>query len=277
MQSPESPSCTVCLAGEVSRDPFFYDWRGHRYWVMRCRVCQHQFVYPLLTKEDQASVYDHHYFSREGDWVCGFWSADYVSVEPQLRQEAREVLDMLPLHSGHLLDVGCAGGVFLDEARSAGFSVIGVELNASMADHARSRYGLDVITARIEDIGIDRWHRCFDVITFLDCLEHVPYPRSALQKSSHWLKPGGFILIRGPLTNRRLARLKEAIRRLVRVSKRLPGYPLEVNTFNKNSLTHLLRSTGFVPEGWIHEASNFANLLGRRVDTGIHHPHTTHD
>jgi len=265
MESLEPVSCTVCLARDVRRDPFYYDWRGRRYWIMRCGVCRHQFVHPALAATDQASVYGDHYFSREGDWVCGVWSTDYVSSEPELRQEAKEVLRMLPLAGGHLLDVGCAGGVFLDEARSAGFSVSGIELNASMADHARGRFGLDVVTSRIEDIAVDRWHAGFDVITFLDCLEHVPNPRSVLEKASRWLKPGGFLLMRGPLSNSRLAFFKEAVRRLFRVSKRLPGYPLDANMFSKYSLTRLLGLTGFVVERWIGETSSFANLLGRRL------------
>lgn len=264
MKHGKPKACTVCGSEKVSRDPFFYYWQRRRFWIMRCSSCSHQFVHPPVSAEDQAAIYSDRYFLDDGDWVCGCWEADYFSAEPQLRSEAREVLDMLPLSSGYLLDIGCAGGVFLDEARRRGFQVKGVELNASMANQARTKFGIDVIQSRIEDIDGQVSAAEFDVITLLDCLEHVPLPNSVLQKAARWLKSDGFVFIRGPLSNSRLVHLKEGIRRSFRLTKQLPGYPLDANTFNKKSLAALLSTTGFAVETWLNETRDFANLLGRK-------------
>ncbi len=101
---------------------------------------------------------------------------------------------------------------------------------------------------------------------FLDCLEHIPTPNAAMRKVAKWLRPYGFVFIRGPLSNSRLAHLKEALRRSLHHVKKLPGYPLDANVFNKKSLAVLLSKTGFVIQRWYNETPSFANLLGRRID-----------
>lgn len=259
--------CTICRR-PAEPDPFIYLWNGRRFTIYRCTECTHQFVYPPVTPEDQAAIYSDRYFSKEGDWVCGLIGAGYVDAEAQLRAEAREILGMLPgdqQRSRELLDIGCAGGVFLDEARKAGYAVRGIELNATMAEHARSRYALEVLNQPIEAIQRDVWRDRFDVVTLLDCLEHIPAPRDALEKISFWVKPGGVILIRGPLANSRLARAKEGIRRLTGIEKRLPGYPLDANTFNVRSMTALLRGTGFGKPELINATEDFANVRARKL------------
>jgi SAM-dependent methyltransferase len=172
---------------------------------------------------------------------------------------------MLPVTAGRLLDVGCAGGVFLHEAQTRGFSVSGLELNASMAEYARTTYGLEVVNRRMEDMPPDHWTQAFDVVTLLDCLEHVPAPLAALRKISHWVRPGGVIFIRGPLANSLVGRLKEGLRRMLRVPKRLPGYPLDANTFNQRSLSTLMALTGFENPVWLGASSSFANVWARRI------------
>src|ERR1041385_376718 len=258
------PRCSVCDQENASREPFFYDWQGSRFSIYRCTHCTHQFVHPPVSRDDQALIYSDRYFSREGDWVCGIFPGGYTEAESQLKEEAREILAMLPLPSGRLLDIGCAGGVFLSEARSRGFDVIGLELNASMAAYARSTYHLEVLNSRIEDVGPNQWSDHFDVVTLLDCLEHVPQPLLAMRKAAQWLRPGGSVFIRGPLSNSLLVRMKEGLRRVLRVRKRLPGSPLDANTFNKRSLGTLLELSGFQRPRWIGESPGFANLLARR-------------
>jgi 2-polyprenyl-3-methyl-5-hydroxy-6-metoxy-1,4-benzoquinol methylase len=260
----QQPTCVVCCAPRVTREPFYYEWRDRRWWIMRCATCTHQFVYPTVTAEEQALIYGDGYFSKEGDWSCGCFADDYVSSESELRKEADSVLDMLPVRAGKLLDIGCAGGFFLDQARRRGFEVIGIEYNATMADHARRKLGLRVVQAAIESVPADSFSAEFDAITLLDCLEHIPQPRDVLERASRWTVGGGALLIRGPLANDPVAHVKERARRLLRRTKQLAGYPLDANSFNKRSLGRLLTDYGFVVRGWLNETKGFANLLAER-------------
>lgn len=256
--------CPACNAHRARVDAFFYAWRERLFHLHRCGDCTHQFLHPPVTREDQELIYGDGYFSAGGDWVCGVFGGGYLEAEPHLREEAAEILGMLPAPPARLLDVGCAGGTFLDEARSAGFQVSGIELNASMAKQARTRYGLEVLCARVEDVPLDQWQECFDVVTLLDVLEHVPEPHAAVATIARWIRPGGHLLVRGPLSNSPRARLKESLRRALGIRKQLPGYPLDANTFNKRSLSRMLDLCGFTDLRWIRETPDFANLLARR-------------
>ena len=256
--------CTACDSATCVPEPFYYRWHGKKYGLLRCSACSHQFVHPAITESDQAEIYSDQYFSADGDWVCGHFEGSYEDSENSLREEARAVLGYLPTRGGKLLDVGCAGGVFLDEARRAGFEVAGIELNASQAQAARDRFGVPVVTERIEDVAHSHWEDYFDVVTVLDCLEHLPQPLEAVRKISRWMQSGGHLLIRGPLSNSVLAAFRSSLRRAVGIPMLLPGYPLDANMFNKRSLSAMLDVVGIDVVDWIDTTADFSNLLARK-------------
>jgi SAM-dependent methyltransferase len=256
------PNCTACEGARTGPDPFYYAWKGRRFDLYRCSDCTHQFVFPPVTESDQAEIYSDAYFGADGDWACGTLQGGYAEAESQLVSEARAILAALPENSGRLLDIGCAGGTFLLEARAAGFTVAGLELNTAQATAARER-GLEVLNGRIEDAPI-RWGP-FDIVTLLDCLEHIPAPLEALRKVAGWVVPGGVVFIRGPLANSSLGRLKEAVRRITGPVKQLPGYPLDANAFNRRSLEALLTKAGFDKAVWATETEGFGQVWARRL------------
>ena len=255
-------NCTACESARTGPDPFYYAWKGRRFDLYRCSDCTHQFVFPHVTESDQAEIYSDAYFTADGDWACGTLQGGYAEAEAQLVSESRAILAVLPEKSGRLLDIGCAGGTFLLEARATGFRVTGLELNRRQAAAARER-GLEVRNERIEDAPT-QWGP-FDIVTLLDCLEHVPAPLEALRKVARWLVPGGAVFIRGPLANGRLGRLKEAVRRITGPSKQLPGYPLDANAFNPRSLEALLLKAGFDKPIWATETEGFGQVWARRL------------
>ena len=257
--------CPACLSRKVSNKPYYYFWKNRRWVLQRCHCCSHEFVYPLLTQREQAEIYDDFYFSAKGDWACGCFEGGYIDSEVELRIEAKQVLKMIPLHQGKLLEIGCAGGFFLDEARKLGFEVLGVEPNASMANYGKTHLGVDIINSRIENIQKQELQKNFDVIVLMDVLEHIPQPYEAMEKISSILNCKGYVLIRGPLHNDPVARFKEYLRQVIGKEKRLPGYPLDVNCFNKKSLIRLLHEFGIVKLSWINETKGFANLLAQKA------------
>lgn len=251
-------TCTACGHARVDREPFRHDWNGRTFWVHRCRDCTHQFLRPAFTAADLAVLYGDDYFAN-GVWAEGFFADRYEDSEPQLREEAREILSLLP-GTGSLLDVGCAGGTFLDQARAHGHCpVYGIELNQRMADHAVSHYGLSVIRAPVEEIPGDQWTDLGNV-TILDTLEHLNEPLAVLRKVSGWLRPGGYVLIRGPMSNGWTSKVKEAVRRTLRIEKRLDCVPKDVNFWNRRSLATSLREAGLEPVRW-WARDDFGNVL----------------
>lgn len=100
-------------------------------------------------------------------------------------------------HSGRLLDVGCATGVFLNEMRDHGdWELYGVEPVASAATFARQHSGVRIFQGTLLEVAYPDGF--FDVVTMWDVLEHVADPRIYLHEIHRILKPGGWVLIKVP-------------------------------------------------------------------------------
>lgn len=142
---------------------------------------------------DPAGFYDADYFQSE---TAPQGYNDYRSMEPGIRRTARARLRRLarlkPGGPGRLLDLGCGTGVFLDEARRAGWDVAGVEVSAYGVEEARRR-GLAVERATADEAELAPGS--FDCVTLWDVIEHVGDPRRVLRVAAAALRPGGILAL----------------------------------------------------------------------------------
>jgi len=97
------------------------------------------------------------------------------------------------LRQGRLLDVGCATGLFIHEAARYGWQVEGVEINPEATSYARTRFGLTVHQGTLESLNLPA--ESYDVITFLDVIEHTFSPLATLRKAHQLLRPGGWVIL----------------------------------------------------------------------------------
>jgi SAM-dependent methyltransferase len=156
--------------------------------IVKCAQCG-------LGRAETTSFDPENYYT--GDYFSGKRSdgyADYVGAEPILRREFAGTVGFIRKFraSGRLLDVGCAYGYFLLEAKRY-FDVSGIELAEDAAAHCRRR-GLDVLTGVADEASFARLGTK-DVIVMLDVIEHLPSPRETLARCAAHLNPGGIIVI----------------------------------------------------------------------------------
>jgi SAM-dependent methyltransferase len=99
---------------------------------------------------------------------------------------------------GHLLDVGCGPGSFLQLAKSSGYQVAGIDVSPVAIKMAR-KFGLsDTYVMSIEEALSQPWQRRFDIVCLFDVLEHLEDPASALSESRKLLKRGGYLVCTVP-------------------------------------------------------------------------------
>jgi SAM-dependent methyltransferase len=92
--------------------------------------------------------------------------------------------------SGHLLDIGCSTGDFLNVAKGT-FSVEGLELSTWAADAAQ-RSGLRIHRKQLAEF---RPEVTYDVITLWGVIEHFEYPVQELKNLSRLLNSGGLVCL----------------------------------------------------------------------------------
>jgi SAM-dependent methyltransferase len=135
-------------------------------------------------------IYTEEYF--QGGRADGY--ANYADSEPILRAEFRGAVKALrraARASGTLLEIGCAYGFFLAEAKPF-FDVRGVEVSESAVRFCRSR-GLDVERG---PFGLKQAARGpFDAVVMLDVVEHLRNPAETLGLVHEAMAPGGILML----------------------------------------------------------------------------------
>jgi SAM-dependent methyltransferase len=97
---------------------------------------------------------------------------------------------------GRVLDIGCGYGFFLQEMKSRGWQVEGVEVSGAGRDYIRGQGDIPVHAEPLEKLCLPT--SSFDVVTLFYVIEHVLDPLSVLREVKRILMPGGLILLRWP-------------------------------------------------------------------------------
>ena len=233
-------ACPVC--GQADAAPLF---SKDGYGMVRCTACSAVFVGEDPAGIDFDALYGQAYYTGGSDAVF----ADYVGQEAARRAHARRklaVLRHLPpriARQGRLLDVGCAAGFFLAEAR-AHYDVQGVELSTWSSAYARERLGLPVHTGTLQQAALPSNH--FDVVTLWDVIEHVPDPVPLLQDAARVLKPGGRLVLTTGDWGSRYAERRGA-------QWHLMTPPWHLTMFSRATLALAAQRAGLAPVGWRSE------------------------
>lgn len=160
------------------------------YSIVRCKHCGLVYVGEELESIDFEKIYGESYYTGGSHQVF----SNYLGEERSRRASARRRVWALQLlkRSGRLLDVGCAAGFFLAEARRY-YEVQGVELSEFSSTFARDRFGLDVFTGTLQQAELPS--RSFDLVTLWDVIEHVPDPDAVLAEAARLLKADGRLIL----------------------------------------------------------------------------------
>jgi 2-polyprenyl-3-methyl-5-hydroxy-6-metoxy-1,4-benzoquinol methylase len=176
-------SCRYC--GSAVR--LCFTIRAEKYF--RCSSCD------LVSKQsdgrESREVKDRYYRSQY------FSDYGHFGMSDNRKHIYRDLLEKIEkvTKRGKILDVGCGSGFFLFEARKRGWQVTGVDPSTQSAAAARQLLSGRVRHGGIADI---HQHNIFDVVTYINTLEHVWEPWLDIKKVSMLLRPGGLLLLRFP-------------------------------------------------------------------------------
>ena len=133
------------------------------------------------------------------------WEIDFVDLRPVWSQQSAHKIFLrdLPARGGRLLDIGCGVGDFCEMAHQAGYSVTGIDFTPHFIEAARRRFpSLDFETMTVEEFVSRRPQDRYDIITFIQVLEHLDNLPTFINAAKKSLKPGGYLVCAVPNRDR---------------------------------------------------------------------------
>ncbi|MBI3192851.1 MAG: class I SAM-dependent methyltransferase [Ignavibacteriae bacterium] len=238
----EISRCRICDAQQLRQIPFGYNFNSKWFSALECNECGIIFLDPQPTADEFKQMYSHEYF--EGDFRCGhagsyFDDAVTESLEDNsLLQRFRKLKP-----AGKFLEVGCAGGAFLNAAKKVGYEVYGVEFSNDAAELARTKYGLEVVVGDVHDAKFP--DNMFDVIFLGDVLEHLPNPLASVKELHRILAPKGVVIFECPTqTNTIFSRVGFLLYSMLNKRATVNMPPYHVFEYRPNSMTNLINKCG---------------------------------
>lgn len=183
--------CDVC-GSFVHR---FVHRQSNGWEIRECGTCHLVQILPKPSQLDVARLYEH-------DWEH---FSPYVSQTNAHREYFKKLLRFImqsiggETHGKRLLDVGCATGLLLEEAKSIGMTAVGIDISADAVSHCRSK-GQAVINTTLAEFSKEKIP-AFDIITACEVIEHEYDPITMIKSAFSLLKPSGLFVVTTPNFN----------------------------------------------------------------------------
>ncbi len=239
--------CPVCNSPRYTQS-YVIRWYSYN----SCNSCG------ILYLNDRVNVSNSFFKKYNEDYFRGALKEDmsgYMDYEKQsrpLRMNFKILLSRIKCHLSFdnpisLLDIGCAYGFFLDEARKLGMSVHGLDISKDAIKWMENHLGISGTVGTSSDAP----EGPFDIVTAIEVIEHVPDPHSFVTDLHKRLKNGGILVIHTGAIDTLTARLLGKWWWYL-------NPPDHCTIFNRPALRNLISSSGFnllehrlMPYNWV--------------------------
>ena len=226
MTKQNKRTCPYCS----NKGSYYLQFRSANYY--RCSSCD--LIYKEIKKSYFETVlkYRNYYYDN-------FAKTELMGKRDKLFIEILRLLEQ-KLKTGKILDVGTGCGFFLKFAQKRGWKAKGIDPSTKSVDIAKKN-NLDVTLGTLKEF---RSNEKFDIITFINALDHSAQPWKEVQLAQKLLKPDGFIFIRSPngFLHSHILRLSSKIRLENCISNLLVFHEF---SFTFNYIKRLLIDCGF--------------------------------
>jgi SAM-dependent methyltransferase len=228
-------ACNLCATSFDAAEQRLLVKDGHP--IVRCPSCGLVSRETLPTAAEVDDLYGSDYFAAAHGELGHEGYLDYVGDAEAHRANARRRLERLARFGspGPLLDVGCAAGFFVDEARRAGWDARGIDVSAEMVDWGVRELGANLAVGTLAD---ERGSGTESCISMWDYVEHALDPRGDVERAYGLLRPGGLLALSTGDVGSALARV--SLERWHLLTPRHHNYYFSADTMHR-----LLRSCGY--------------------------------
>ena len=187
------PVCELCHSCDIRK---LYTKDGIT--IVRCFNCGLCFVFPREAPETIAKRYNsYEYFDNK--YVQKYGYGKYEDNRFLNDLWITKILKRISRYAnppGKALDIGCAMGYFLLQAKNIGWEVEGLERSEYAVRSAREHFNLTIHHETLEDNSLPS--ESYQLVTLFDVIEHVQNAAKAFQELQRIVKPKGWVVITTP-------------------------------------------------------------------------------
>jgi len=151
--------------------------------------------------------------------------------------------------SSVILEMGCGDGFWLETLRNLGYeNIVGIDTSRAALEVAAQK-GLNVRLGDLYELEVDD---VFDVVLFLDTLEHLPDPKAALRRAHRALRTRGTLFLAVPVYDSIADQLERRLRGVTRPKQCQQDDLSHRHAFTEAALHALLDECHFSVERSFH-------------------------
>jgi 2-polyprenyl-3-methyl-5-hydroxy-6-metoxy-1,4-benzoquinol methylase len=191
-------ACPACNSNNMSASLKAIDFTvsKERYTIYTCTDCSLRFTQDIPAIEVMGKYYQSDAYISHSDTKKGLINTIYHKVRKYtLQQKQILITHTTRLHKGKLLDIGAGTGAFANTMQQAGWTVKGLEPDATARAQAKKNYDLSLdLPQQLYDFASES----FDAITMWHVLEHVHDLKGYWEKFAQILTTNGRLVIAVP-------------------------------------------------------------------------------
>ena len=174
--------------------------------IVKCEKCGHVQIYPLPSVEGDKEFYDNDTQSKNVNGIL-----DIKSIEEKSRYDTerrkRLILENADKCS-KVLEIGCGYGFLVNELKTAGYTVDGIEISDSRREIAKEICQKNIFNINLMEDNIpNNMRQKYDAILLFQVLEHIINPKIFLKNIKELLSSDGIVIIEVPNLNDHLLKL----------------------------------------------------------------------
>ncbi len=275
----EDVSCPIC---DYPPNPrlIFQGFNRVRFW--QCPQCDVMYASPRFTEGSLLAIYENEAFiaaSFYEDWSYEKWKAENKDRSYIVQDLKVQLVRRFLSEDDRILDVGCGTGLFCLEASKQGFNVEGIDPSSMLVELGSRLFKVSLYHGQLE--GFDPGYKYKGIVLWA-VLEHVYNLKDLIKRCGHLLDAGGYLFIdvpnhRGPSNQFKTLLCRLGIKK---ADFKHFGFPWHIYSFNKRSLSLLMRACGFEPvffEFWSHYLKDGANGILARMVISLTHKYELSD
>ena len=190
--------CPVCGGGNIA-DKFVvkdYTVSGEEYMLQQCGDCTFVFTQDIPSQEEIGPYYASQNYISHSNTQKGLINNLYHKVRKiTLGAKRKLIVAETNTSKGNLLDVGCGTGAFLNEMKTAGWNITGLEPDETARKNAQELFGIHPQPSHeLFQLPADS----YDAITMWHVLEHVHQLHEYIEQLKNLLATSGRLIIAVP-------------------------------------------------------------------------------